>query len=141
MGNIDWTNAQSQVTDHFTVGDALTLHQWNRLATEADGADFDALVTLCQKMEEIRTFLGCPINVHCMYRSPAYNQLIGAPTNDVHSQSLAADLDCNGSFTIDELHSKLEPVLEQYGVRMERGTTSWIHLDLHPVGNARYFNP
>lgn len=137
---IDWTDASIQVTDHFTVGDCLTLHSWNRLATAQDGADFDKLATLCQKMEEIRAVLGCPIRVHCMYRSPDYNaQVVKAIPNDVHAQSLACDFDCGSAHTIDEVHAILEPLLEQYGIRMEKNTPTWVHIDLHPVGNARYF--
>lgn len=138
--DIDWTNPAAQVTEHFTVSDCLMLHSWNRLATEADGADFDKLVALCSKMEEIRTILGCPINVHCMLRSQAYNQAQGIkPVADMHSMNLACDFDCGDAHSIDEAHSILEPQLEQLGVRMEKNTATWIHIDLHPVVNARYF--
>ena len=142
---MDWTNGSEQVTDHFTVADCLTLHEWNRLATDADGADFDRLITLCQKLEEVRTSLGCPMNVHCIFRSKAYNiaQRILLPTGlDVHAMSLACDFDCNGSLTIQEIKNKLEPLLDQLGIRMERGTTTWVHIDLHSVGpSGRYFTP
>ena len=140
---IDWLSPDCKITEHFTVADACMLHSWNRLANETDGCN-DAmkakLVVLCQKMEEIRTFLGCSMNVHCMFRSQQYNQqVVKAIPNDVHAQGLAIDFDCNGTMTIDQLHAKLEPVLAQYGIRMERNTPTWCHLDLHPVGNARYF--
>jgi hypothetical protein len=138
---MDWTNSSDQVTEHFSVGDALTLHAENRLATEADGADFDKLTTLCQKMEEIRDALGCPINVHCMFRSQAYNTSQGIkPAADVHSMNLACDFDTDGSHTIDEARAILEPLLEQLGIRMEQGSPTWVHIDLHPVVNARYFS-
>jgi hypothetical protein len=140
---IDWNSPDSKVTEHFTVGDACMLHSWNRLASDIDGFTPQMkanMITLCQKMEEIRTFLGCSMNVHCMFRSQQYNQeVVKAIPNDVHAQGLACDFDCNEAMTIDELHAKLEPVLEQYGIRMERNTPTWCHLDLHPVGNARYF--
>jgi hypothetical protein len=141
--DIDWTDPLAPITTHFLVGDAITLHAWNRLANESDGLTDDgkaALITLCQKMEEIRTFLGCPLNVHCMFRSQDYNsQVVKAIPNDVHAQFLAADFDASPHMTIDEIHAKLEPVLEQYGVRMEQNTPSWVHIDLHPVVHARYF--
>lgn len=140
---INWNDPKSKVTAHFTVEDACMLHSWNRLANEADGftPELKALVILTlKKMEEIRTFLGCPVNVHCTFRSQEYNQkVVKAIPNDVHAQGLAIDFDCNGHMTIDEVHAKLEPVLERYGVRMERNTPTWVHLDLHPVKNARYF--
>jgi len=140
---IDWTDANCAVTEHFTVGDAITLHSWNRLANDQDGLTEDgqnSLIALCQKMEEIRTILGCPINVHCMFRSQDYNaQVVKAIPNDVHAQFLAADFDCNETHSIDEVHSILEPQLEQLGIRMEQNTPTWVHIDLHPVVHARYF--
>src|SRR5271166_1568596 len=69
----DWTDPTSIVTEHFTVNDCLMLHSWNRLATEADGANFDKLLVLCQVLEKVRDILNCPMNIHCMYRSPKYN--------------------------------------------------------------------
>jgi hypothetical protein len=140
---IDWTDSTAQVTDHFTVGDCITLHSWSRLANESDGLDEDGknkLIALCQKMEEIRTLLDCPINVHCMFRSQKYNQqVVKAIPNDVHAQCLAADFDANSKYTIDEVHTILEPKLESLGIRMEKNTDTWVHIDLHPVMNARYF--
>src|SRR5665213_3193060 len=107
--DMDWNNPQEQVTEHFTDGDACMLHQWYRLANESDGLDEAmqaALVTLCQAMEQVRAALGCPVNVHCMFRSPAYNALIGAPQHDVHSMGMACDFDCNSTMTIAEVQAK-----------------------------------
>jgi Peptidase M15 len=141
--DIDWTDGTVQITDHFTVADAITLHSWNRLANDTDGLTDEgktALVALCQKMEEVRTLLDCPINVHCMFRSQDYNaQVVKAIPNDVHAQFLACDFDCGEHHTIDEVHSILEPQLESLGIRMEQNTPTWVHVDLHPVMNARYF--
>src|SRR5271170_6667661 len=97
---IDWTNPTDQVSEHFSVNDCLMLHSWNRLATQDDGADFDKLTALCQILEQIRSTLNCPMNVHCMFRSTQYNleQNILPPTGlDVHAMNLACDFDCNGS--------------------------------------------
>ena|ERR1017187_3166544 len=139
----DWTNPQDSVTAHFSVSDACMLHNWNRLATTADGADFDKLAALCQVMETVRAALGVPMNVHCMYRSPAYNleQGILKPTGmDVHAMNMACDFDCGSAMSIQAVKDALEPQLESLGIRMEFGTTSWVHVDTHPVGNARYFH-
>jgi|ERR1700677_3604109 len=146
MADIDWTDENAQVTEHFTVGDALMLHNWNRLATEDDGANFDQITSLCQKMEEIRTILGVPMRIHCMFRSKAYNieQKILLPTGaDVHSQNLAVDFDAGPDLTTDQVKARLMPMLETLGIRMENNGmgASWIHLDTHPVGHARFFLP
>jgi uncharacterized protein YcbK (DUF882 family) len=139
----DWTNPQDSVTEHFSVSDAAMLHNWNRLATTDDGADFDKLTALCQILETVRTALGVPMNVHCMYRSPAYNlaQNILPPTGmDVHAMNMACDFDCGSAMSIQAVKDALEPQLESLGIRMEFGTTTWVHVDTHPVGNARYFH-
>jgi hypothetical protein len=143
---MDWVSPDSKVTEHFTVSDACMLHSWNRLANDMDGFTDDMktkLIALCQKMEEVRTFLGCPINVHCMFRSAQYNieQKILLPTGmDVHAMGLAVDFDCAPHMTIDQIKAKIEPQLESMGIRMEKGTTTWVHLDLHAPGpSGRYF--
>lgn len=141
---IDWTKPKAQVTPHFSVDDCLTLHNWNRLATKDDGADFDKLQTLCQKLEEVRALLGCPMNVHCMFRSPKYNQEqhILMPTGmDVHAMNLACDFDCGKNLTIQQIKDKLQPNLDKLGIRMEFGTTTWVHVDLRKPGpSGRYFH-
>jgi hypothetical protein len=141
---INWEDSSCQITEHFTVGDAIMLHSWNRLANESDGLTDDGkakLQVLCQKMEEVREYLGCPMNVHCTFRSQQYNkEVVGAIPNDVHAQFLAIDMDCGPNMTIQEVKDKIEPKLEEFGIRMERGTTTWVHLDLRAPGpSGRYF--
>ncbi len=141
---IKWDDPLCPITTHFLVGDAIALHSWNRLANESDGLTEEIksnIVTLCNKMEEIRKVLNCPINVHCIFRSVQYNeQVLKSLPKDVHSMGLAIDMDCNGHHTIQEVKDILIPLLEQYNVRLEKGTTTWIHLDQHSVGpSGRYF--
>lgn len=141
---IDWTNPEQQVTEHFKISDCLMLHSWNRLANDQDGLTDEIksnLISLCQKIEQVRVILNCPINVHCMFRSVQYNeQVLKSLPHDVHSMGLAIDFDCNGHHTIQEIKEILEPLLEQLDIRMEKGTGTWIHLDMHPVGpSGRYF--
>lgn len=141
---IDWTNPECLVTPHFKVKDAIMLHAWNRLANDQDGLTDDGrdkLVALCNVMEQVRVYLGCPINVHCIFRSEKYNQeVVKAIPNDVHAQFLAIDFDCSPTMTIEETKEKMEQVLERFGMRMEKGTTTWVHLDLRAPGpSGRYF--
>lgn len=138
---MNWANPKDHVTPHFTVKDACYLHQWNRLATVVDGMDTAKLIILCQKMEQIRTLLNCPINSHCMYRSPEYNKQIGASAHDPHSLNSACDFDVNPHMTIIQAQAILEPKLAELGIRMERNTPTWIHIDLCPVIHNRYFYP
>lgn len=141
---IDWTNPDCPITEHFSVRDACFLHNWSRLATQADGMDTVKLQVLCNKLEQVRTILNVPMNVHCIFRSADYNkeQHILMPTGmDVHAMSEAVDFDCTPHFSIEETKAKLLPHLEELQIRMEYGTTTWVHLDLHKVGpSGRYFH-
>ena len=144
MADIDWTDATVQVTDHFTVKDALFLHSWGRLATEADGANFDTILATMQMLEQVRLVLDCPVTVHCTFRSQAYNHSQNiTPVADVHSQGLAVDFDTNDTMSTDDVKTKLMPVLESMGIRMEDNGAgaSWVHVDRHAVGHARFFKP
>ncbi len=141
---IDWTSPKCNITEHFTVEDACMLHSYNRLANEMDGLNDlmkNLLIALCQKMEQVRAILNCPIDVHCMYRSEAYNTAQGIkPAKDVHSMGLACDFDCGPHMTIEQVKAKMEPELAKLGMRMEKGTTTWVHLDLRAPGpSGRYF--
>jgi len=141
---IDWTNPKDKVTEHFTVADCITLHAWARLATVEDGLTDEVkanIIQLCQKIEQVRVALNCPIIVHCIFRSVQYNeQVLKSLPNDVHSMGMAIDFDCNENFTIQQIKDIVEPRLEEWGLRMEKGTTTWIHLDTHSVGpSGRYF--
>lgn len=140
---VDWKNKDSSVTMHFTVADCLTLHHWNRLATEADGADLEKLTFLCEKLEDVRFLLNSPMRITSMFRSIEYNQNQGiVPNLDVHSQSLACDFTCEG-LTTDEIKSILMPHLEHLGLRMEDNGSgaAWCHIDCHLVVVNRFFKP
>lgn len=140
---VNWQDGTLKITENFTVNDCLIQHAWGRLASSADGADFEKLTILCQKMEEIRKILQCPINVHCMFRCVEYNKSQNiTPSLDVHAMNLACDFDAGEHWTIEEVKELLEPKLEELDIRLEKGTDTWIHVDLHSPGpSGRYFTP
>lgn len=135
---IDWTNAACKITENFTVGEIITLHFWNRLATIDDGLTDDVkanLITLCEKLEKVRVLLGVPLNIHCGFRSQDYNRkvLMSLPA-DVHSFGEAGDLDALPHLSIEQAKEIVMPHLEELGLRLEKGTATWLHLDFHKVG-------
>jgi hypothetical protein len=135
MNSLDWSNPECIVSKYFSVNNCLLLHNWNRLATEADGYDSTQLLNLCVKLDQIREILGFPMNIHCIFRSQDYNASQNiAPVHDVHSMSIACDFDCAPHLTIDQIKDILRPRLEELGIRMEFGTTSWVHVDLRAPG-------
>lgn len=135
---INWTDSTRKLSRHFTVGEAITLHSWNRLATEEDGLTADVkveLVKLCGIMDEIRDIIGFPMNVHCMFRSVKYNEeVLHSLPKDVHSRGCAIDFDCGPHLTIEQTKAIVRPLLEKYKLRLEGGTTSWLHMDTKAVG-------
>jgi hypothetical protein len=145
MDNIDWTDPECQVTEHFKVKDLIMLHNWNRLANDSDGFDDDMkakAVVLAQKAEEVRAVLGCSMNSHCGLRTVAYNEEQNIkPAVDVHSFMCAMDFDSNSTMSIEDVKAKLLPHLAELGIRMEFGTTTWVHFDLRAPGpSGRYFH-
>jgi Peptidase M15 len=150
MNILDWSNPDSMVSKYFSVQNCLFLPTWGRMATEADGLNDEVknnLINLCTKMDEIKEFLGCGLNIHCIYRPPAYSPLVGGTATDVHTQGLAIDFDCNKYFSTDQVKEKFnkpngdDSILEKFGIRMEDNGPSagWIHIDIHAVGYLRFF--
>ncbi len=136
---IDWTDPLAQITPHFTVGEMIVLHAWDRLATDVEDGLTDQvkknLVDLCQRMEKVRMALGCGLNVHCGFRSVKYNQeVLHSLPMDVHSFGMALDFDANEAMTIEQAKEKVRPLLEPLNMRLEGGTSSWLHMDTHAVG-------
>lgn len=142
--NIDWTDPACATTEHFTVGDAILLRSWKRLAIAEDGVDFDQVLKTLEMAEKVRVLLGCPMHVTSLFRSKEYNKSQGIKEYDVHARCLAIDFHCLPLLTCDQVKVILEPQLESLGIRMERNGTGagWVHLDLYKVGpSGRYFTP
>lgn len=141
---IDWTDPNCMVSDHFSVKDCLWLGRLNRLATELDGLTReikDRLIETCEMAENIRSVLDRPLRVTSMYRPPEYSVSVGGSSHDVHTRGIAIDF-FPISLDIEEAKTKLRPHLAALGIRMERGTDVWIHIDSHDPGpSGREFVP
>jgi len=139
---IDWTNPEDKLSDHFTVKDALWLPKWNKMhsPTEEEKKNILEVIVI---MEKIREFLGGkPINVHCFLRTTDYNKLVGGAPNSMHIYGKAVDW--SNGMNCDEVRNLLKPKLEELNIRMENNTGgNWIHIDNKPVSSnsERIFNP
>jgi hypothetical protein len=142
--DIDWSDPRSQITENFTVREALWLPRWNRLANEDDGLieeHKNNLIVLFNKMETVRSFLKSPILVNIAYRPQEYNKLLeGAATDSAHLYGMAVDwyisgVDCNW------IRSQIVPYLDQWQLRCEDIPVNWVHLDIRPPIYQRYFKP
>ena len=153
---IDWGNPHCKISNYFSVGEAIYLPSWNRLANINDGLNDDAknsLLFMFQKMDQIRELLNVPIIVHVAFRSVAYNCLVKGALNSSHiarATNIAA-VDFHPLLEADNQVEKcnlgraiIMPDLEYLGLRMENGDNNpWIHLDCHPLpnGGSRFFKP
>lgn len=134
---IDWTDRKVQITPHFTVHDCLWLNHWNRLANAADGLNDDiiqAILNTLQMAEQIRTLLQCPMIVTSLYRPPAYSPVVGGSAHDVHTKGVAIDFTTFPILSIEDAKNIIRPQMEALDIRMEAGTTDWIHIDRWEVG-------
>lgn len=150
---LDWNNPKSKISKYFTVSDALMLREWKRLANSDDGLTEEIKANILKtaaKMDAIREFLNKPILVKSWLRPPKYNVAIGGAAKSAHMDGLAIDwwTDQNGDGQLngddcDELKKILMPKLREWGIRMEDNGKGarWIHIDLRPVKNLRFFKP
>jgi len=134
---IDWKDPKCKVTDHFTVRDCLWLNTWGRLANEDDGLNDEIkceIIKTCEMAEKIRTSLGVPMIVTSFWRPPAYSKLIGGSETDPHTKGLAIDFTTRPKMLIETAKQIIRSSLYSLSIRMEKGTTDWIHLDRRQVG-------
>lgn len=131
------------LSNYFTWQEALWLPHWNRSADLDDGLTDEIKANIIKTAlvhDQIRDIIGASIIVHSWYRPPSYSIEVGGTASDVHTQGLAVDWHTTG-MTCAEAMTKLEPLLDQLNIRMERNTTDWIHTDCKELipGHQRYF--
>lgn len=134
---INWSDPHYTVTDHFTVHDCIWLPHWGRLANESDGLDIsmkDQILQTAEMAEEIRAIFNCPMLVTSMFRPKIYSPLVGGNEHDVHTKGLAIDFTTHPHLTIESAKNLLRPHLAALDIRMEKGTSNWIHIDRREVG-------
>lgn len=156
---IDWTDPKAKISKYFTVGEAIMLREWNRLANESDGLNEHVKTQLTrifnEQMDWIREFLNRPVFIKSAYRPKQYNISIGGAAKSAHmcEEGYAAvdfwcDVDGDGDKDgedCDKIKELLMPKLEERNVRMEDNGKGarWIHIDNKPlpIGGNRFFKP
>lgn len=145
FSSIDWGDQASKISQYFTVKEALWLPRDNRMATPTEYLICTAGIwSHAQRMDMVRDFFRKPIVVHCWYRSPGYNLATpGAAKHSAHLEGIATDFHVDGLSVSDAIASILGMgMLEKWDLRMERNTTTWIHLDSRQPGiGGRFFLP
>lgn len=142
---INWLDPDFMLTDHFSIGELLWLPKWNRHAQEYDGLTVDVkleLVETAHLAEDVRAILGVPMTITSFFRPKAYASLVGSKPTSPHCLGMAFDFTTIPHMSIEDAKAKLRPNLRAIEARMEKGTTTWIHIDSMPVGpSGREFFP
>lgn len=141
---IDWMQPNALVSIYMTVMQMIWLPQWERMAIPQDGLDDKIkanLTKLAHKLDVIQIILGSPLIVHSGFRPNSYTGLVGGSIGDAHTLGMAVDFHVDG-MKIENIKEILVPLLEGLDVRLEQGTSTWIHVDIHQPGpSGRYFKP
>jgi uncharacterized protein YcbK (DUF882 family) len=124
---------------NFKWGEALHLRDWKMHAHPTDEV-IKNIIAVGLKLQLIRDMFGLPIQVTSWWRPPVYNEHIGGSSRSYHRIGAAVDfivmgLDC------DDVRERLEPKLEEFGIRMEDKLYSdWVHIDIGKPGvTGRFF--
>lgn len=127
-------------TRSFSWHDAIWLPKWQIHAIPSPSQEFE-IIKLAYKLQQIQDRFGLQMKTNCWLRPPKYNEFVDGSKNSYHIKGMAWDgtfytMDC------DDARVKLEPLLEELKLRMERRDgSSWVHLDSGDVVKSRYFYP
>lgn len=136
-----------RISEYFMWREALWLPKWGRLATDAE-ANMVIKVNLTDvffKLDYIRDHFDKQIIVHCAFRPPEYNKLVGGAEHSCHLYGMAVDFHIEEVSCDDARREILDKnLLNAHELRMEDSPGSnWIHLDTKEVENDshRCFKP
>lgn len=155
MSEVDWSNPESMISQHFSVHEALYLPSIARQANEADGLNDSVkseIIRLAGLVDIVCNRLEIKAVVHCWYRPRGYNKDVGGANNSAHlSEGPWSAIDFSAHVpecesrgeSCDLLRAKILPMLDELGLRMEKNgkDAPWIHLDTKPPIFTRYFRP
>lgn len=150
---LDWKDPKAKISQYFTVKEALYLPAWEVMHTPSD-EEKKNILELAAKMDIVREYLDRPIIVHCWIRPKVanvpgskwhmknYNSFIGGAPGSAHAEGKAVDFHC-ARMTCGEVRQILQPMLNEYKIRMEDVEGNWVHVDIRPPlpKRSRFFRP
>ncbi len=143
---------------HFSIHEVTWLPQFQMHALPESEVIWNNIQRTAMVMEEIRGIFGSQIFVTSWLRPKYYDAYIktdwkhpqsfdnfkakALSTRSAHVDGLAVDFRVD-RFSCDEVRAKLEGMLDDLRIRMERNPgSSWVHIDLRQPGpSGRYFIP
>jgi len=85
---------------------------------------------LARQLQELRNYIGKPVNINSGYRSPIHNRKVGGSPNSLHMRGRAADISVPG-MTPKEVMAAIDHLIET-GKMVAGGRkayASWVHYD------------
>lgn len=86
-------------------------------------------------LEKVRIHFNSPLNVNCMYRSPALNKIVGGVPTSQHVTGQAADFTVQGH-TVEEVFQWIKNNLIFDQLILEYSNNSkWVHVSFNAIKN------
>jgi hypothetical protein len=129
---VDWSDFQSLVTPHLTVGEVL---RWDPRRIPSAAGDKRRIIETAKQFEAIRAAWGGPIGVTSFFRPPAVNAAVGGVPNSTHISGQAMDVYPVGR----SIHAFYQWMLPRWsGALGDARPRGFLHLDRRPEGNGRF---
>lgn len=108
--------------------------KWNEVfvnETANDGLPmyevYENALKIAVYLQQIRTNINAPINVHCWVRQIRHNKRVGSTAKySAHINGLAVDFDIQG---ISSSQSRSLILAMKLPIRIEANTNGWVHID------------
>jgi uncharacterized protein YcbK (DUF882 family) len=126
------------ISEHFTLEELTRSFEGARKGLDnTPPANVMPNLKLCaEMMENVRSLLNKPIQIHSSYRSPAINKLVGGKPTSQHLQALAVDFVCPAFGSPIEVANIIVASNMKFG-KLIYEYDSWIHL--HPGTERKVF--
>lgn len=133
MKNLDKNITLSK---YFTWAEALWLPKVSAFALP-NQEQISNIINMAQALDKVREFYGKPINIHSWLRTPEYNRIIGGARQSQHMIGAAVDFSITG-IAPSKIQDELEKRKDIWPYIGEKGTPTWVHVDLR---TGRWFYP
>lgn len=126
-----------KLTEHFAFAD------YGKNQTGTIPIDAAALLH-AQLLEEFRTWLGRPMEVHAWYRTPAYNKKVGGVPTSSHVKGTATDWNTNIEITKEKFikyATRWKEICAAHDVVGEAGLYNWgVHFGSQITYSKKFYH-
>lgn len=125
-----------QLSPHFTLAEFTVSQTAARegIDNEPGAAALANLKRLAERLEQVRSLLGCPILISSGYRSPPLNNAVGGAKNSAHMSGCAADFIAPGAGTPLQVAMRIFNRKSIVFDQLINEYDSWVHFAIEPEG-------